>query len=215
MTRFLPALALALLLAGAPLTAHAEETPKADDRVTLDLSAEDWVTTQTARVAINVEAAVTDKTAGVMRADMIKAVNDLVKTDWRLTEFNRVQDQTGLERWSAIYEARVPEAQLNGLGEAVKKSSKAGMQLSIGDIDFTPTLAEMESTRAALRSQIYKQANDQLGVLNAAIPGRGFRIAFINLTGESSPPMPQPMMMRQGRVMSSAMVAPAIAGGAP
>ncbi len=86
---------------------------------------------------------------------MTKAVNNLAKADWRLTSFNRSEDQTGLERWSATFEARLPETDLNGLAETAKKISKAGMQLTIADIDFSPTLEEMETARAGLRTQVY------------------------------------------------------------
>lgn len=208
MKRSLPVLLFVFALAAVP-GARAQEFPghQQDDRVIIDLSGEDWVTTKTARVMVSVEAAVSAATAGSTREEMFKAVNGLVKADWRLTEFNRSQDQTGLERWSASFEARVPENQLSGLGDEVKKASKAGLQLSVGTIDFSPTLDEMEIARAGLRAQITKQANDQLAAINAAIPGRNYRIALIDFTGDEQSPLPQPRPMH--RVMSMAMAAAA------
>lgn len=70
--------ALVLLLLCTPVMVQADEI-KMDDRVVFDIAAEDWVSTKTARVVVSVEAAVTGNTAGTMRADMTKAVNDLVK----------------------------------------------------------------------------------------------------------------------------------------
>jgi hypothetical protein len=206
---------IALLLIGSNV--RAEDMPRPDDRVIFDVSGEDWVMTKTAHVSINVEAAVSDKNAGTMRGDMVKAVNDLAKSDWRLTNFNRSQDQTGLERWSASFEARLPENTLNGLGDSVKKASKPGLQLSVGDIDFSPTLEEMEAARGGLRTKIYKEVNDQLAALNAAMPGRTYRIAMINFTGNSDEPGPMPMprvvrgqanMVMQTAAMASAPAAP-------
>ncbi len=184
---------LALFLLSFPLPSFAGE-PKPDDRVIFDLSAEDWVTTKTARVTVSVEAAVSGNSAGAMS----KAVGDLVKTDWRLVSFNRDQDNTGLERWSAEYEARVPEAELTGLYENAKKLSKAGMQLSISAIDFTPTLEETQAANAQLRAKIYKMASEQLATLNASLPGRAYRIALINFTSdnEAVAPRPMPQVMR-------------------
>jgi len=184
-----------------------------DDRVMFDVSAEDWVTTKTAHVTVEVEAAVSASTAGTTRAEMTKTVDSLAKADWRLTSFNRSQDQTGLERWSATFEARVAETDLNGLGETAKKLSKAGLQLSIADIDFSPTLQEMEAARASLRTQVYKIANDQLTALNASLPGRAYRIALINFTGDedNAQPMPRIVRGRPGVVMNMAMAAPAAA----
>jgi hypothetical protein len=147
-----------------------------------------------------------------MREDMMKAVSDLAKTDWRLVSFNRNLDQTGLERWSAVFEARLPENELSGLAERAKKAGKAGLQLSVAGVDFSPTLDEMEAARAALRAKIYKQANDQLTALNTSLPGRGYRIALIDFSGEEGVPPPMPMvargMMKSNVMMGAAAPAP-------
>jgi hypothetical protein len=153
---------------------------KPDDTVSLELSAEDWVTTKTARVDLDVEAAVSAANEGTMRADMTKAVNDAAKGDWRLTNFTRSTDQTGMERWSVTFEARLPETALNGLTDAVKKASKAGMQLKVDTVDFTPTLEETEAAKAALRTRVMKDANDQLATLNTTLAGRQYRISDIS-----------------------------------
>ncbi len=155
---------------------------KPDDTVIIDLAAEDWVTTKTARVMVNVEASVSSSTAGTTRAAMTKALDDMIKTEWRLISFNRNQDSTGMEHWSAMYEARVPEGQLSGINEQAKKVSKPGMQLSVSNIDFSPTLDETQAALGLLRTKIYKMANEQLAALNATLTGRGYRIAMINFT---------------------------------
>lgn len=171
--------ALALLFASFPLAAQAEDY-KPDDRVIFDLTAEDWVNTKSARLTVNVEASVNSASAGTTRAAMTKALADLIKTDWRLISFSRDQDSTGMEHWSALHEARVPENQLSGIHEAVKKLSKPGMQLSVSGIDFSPTLDEIQAAMGLLRTKIYKMANEQLAALNATMPGRNYRIALIN-----------------------------------
>ena len=183
---------LAVFLLSFPAQSFANE-PKPDDRVIFDVSAEDWVNTKTARVTVSVEASVGGNTAGTMRAAMAKAVNDLVKADWRLVSFNRDQDPSAMERWSAEYEARVQETDLSGLYENAKKLSKAGMQLSVSSIDFSPTLDEMQSAYGQLRAKIYKMAGEQLAALNASLPGRPYRIALINFTGDNEVVMPRPM----------------------
>lgn len=198
-------LCLALLLCGVAMPALAEEA-KPDDRVTLSLQAENWVTTSTARVVVQVDAAVAGSGAGSMREAMQKAVEGVVKAEWRLTGFSRGNDATGLERWNASYEARVPESALGGIHDTVKKASKAGMQLTVSEIAFDPTLAETEAAQAKLRTDIYKQANDQLTALNTAIPGRQYRIGAIDFMPQGiMPPMPvmmaRPMM---GRVATMA-----------
>lgn len=201
---------LALLLCSAP--AFAEET-KPEDSVAINLSSEAWVTTQTARVTVAVEAAVNSGTAGTARSEMAKAVESISKAEWRLISFNRGQDQTGMERWSARFEARLPENQLSGLGETAKKQSKAGMQLSVVAIDFSPTLAEIEETNSKLRTQLYKDAVEQLGELNSAIPGRNYRIATINFSGNDSAPRPM-HMPRSFKAATMDSMESAIAGAA-
>ena len=181
-----------------PFATRAEEF-KPDDRVIFDVSAEDWVTTKTARVIADVEASVSGATAGTTRAAMTKALDDLVKTDWRLISFNRNQDQTGMERWSATFEARLPENLLSGLNENAKKVSKPGLQVSVSNIDFSPTLDETQTAMGLLRAKIYKMANDQLAALNTALPGRAYRIALINFTPEMMDGGTKPMMLKAMR----------------
>jgi predicted secreted protein len=200
---------LSLLVLSFAAPALADTTAKPDDTVSYNLSAEDWVTTKTAHVVLGVEAAVSASNAGALRADMTKAINDAAKADWRLTGFNRIQDQTGMERWSVMFDARLSETSLNGLADAVKKASKAGMQIAIESIDFTPTLDETEAARTELRTRLLKEAGEQLAALNGTLPGRGYRIAQINFEPENVPvPMP-------GRMMAKPMVMSAMASSAP
>ncbi len=194
----------ALLFSAAPVLA--EEDFKPDDRVSFMLSTEGWATTTTARVVVSVDAAVSGAAAGNARADMQKAVGNIAKADWRLTDFSRSQDTTGLERWNASFEARIPESELGGIHDAAKKASKAGMQLTVQEVAFDPTLAEVETVKAKLRADLYKQANDQLGTINVAIPGRQYRITAIDFMNNSMPPMApmmRPMMMAKNMAMAA------------
>lgn len=189
---------------------------KPDDTVSLSLSAEDWVTTKTARVVVMIEAAVSSSNAGSMRAEMMKSVNELAKADWRLTSFNRSLDQTGLERWSTSLEARLPESDLSSLNDNSKKLSKAGMQLSIGQIDFSPTLEETETTRAQLRTKIYKDINDTLSTLNTAFPGRNYRVGNIEFNTDNVI-VPTPMIPGRSNMMKAVSMlasAPAVSSDA-
>ncbi len=211
-TRFL----VACLFACTACPALAEEY-KPDDRVSFDLVAEGWAATTTARVTVDVNAAVAGASAGTMRADMQKAVNDVAKSEWRLIGFSRSQDSTGLERWNAQFEARVAENALGGIHDTAKKLSKAGMQLTITEIAFDPTLAEIEAVKAKLRGELYKQINDQLAVLNAAVPGRQYRVGTVDFNGVGGgvPPMaPRPMMMKATMMAMDGSVASS-EGGAP
>jgi len=194
------------------LPAHADDGTKPDDEVSFNLSAEEWVTTKTARVVLNVQAAVNASNAGSMRSDMIKAVNEIAKTDWRMTDFSRTQDQTGMDRWSVSFEARLPENDLNSMTDKAKKASKAGMQISVDNMDFSPSLDEMEASRAALRLRLFKEAGEQLSALNTALPGRTYRISSITFDMPSHSPafrrgQSKGMMERASMAMAPAPIA--------
>lgn len=194
----------AFLFSTAPVLA--EEGYKPDDRVSFMLSTEGWATTTTARVTVSVDAAVSGAAAGNARAEMQKAVGTIAKADWRLTDFSRSQDTTGLERWNASFEARIAESELGGIHDAAKKASKAGMQLTVQEVAFDPTLAEVEAVKARLRADLYKQANDQLATINATIPGRAYRITAIDFMNNHMPTMPpvmRPMAMAKNMAMTA------------
>jgi uncharacterized protein YggE len=197
-----PFLLASLLIFSFTIPALAEDTSKPDDMVAFNLVAEDWVTTKTAHVTLDVEAAVSAATAGSMRADMANAVNEVAKSDWRLVGFNRSQDQTGMERWSVSFDARLPESDLGTLADAAKKASKAGMQISVSNVDFSPTLEETEATRAGLRTHLIKEASDQLATLNTELPGRTYRIAQIDFDTDNTPPQPRMLRKPVGMAMS-------------
>ncbi len=155
--------------------------PPQNDTVTLNLSLEDWVQTQTARTEISVDASLPGSDAGKVRADMLSAVKTLAQgAEWRFTGFDRNQDASGLEHWHAVLEARLPEAQLGGLSDRAKQASKPGLQLKVQNVDFTPTLAEVEATNAKLRVEMYKKVNEALAQLNQAEPDRKYRIQRVN-----------------------------------
>ncbi len=201
---------LVLLLAALPASASAQVMPRPDDAVSLSLSAEGWVTTRTARTVIMVNAAVSSETAGKTRAAMLKAVRKLAPdAEWRLISFHRSQDKSGLENWRTRFEARLPEKALGGLGERTQKASRAGMKLSVSTVDFTPTLAETEAARAALRQNIMRQATSELKAVNEAFPGRHFRVMQIAFGGAKiRPGNPRTAMMKAEAAMDYAAAAP-------
>jgi hypothetical protein len=186
----------------APILAY----PPQNDTVSLSLVTEDWVQTQTARTELSVDASLPGSDAGKVRGDILASVKSLAQNaDWRFTVFDRNQDASGLEHWHAVVEARLPETQLGGLSDRAKQSSKPGLQIKVQTVDFTPTLAEVEATRAKLRSDMYKKVNEALAQLNQSEPDRKYRIMRIDFNGPiAGAPMPK---------MARAMAAPM--GGEP
>ncbi|NBX73041.1 MAG: hypothetical protein EBQ89_01950 [Alphaproteobacteria bacterium] len=204
------AVLLAALLLAAPALAG---DIKPDDTVVFHISAEEWVSTDTARVTVQVEAAADGAKTATLRSDMKNAVMAMAKGEWRLTNFYRSQDSTGLERWNATYEARLPENILGGLFEKAKTASKPGMQLTVGEMDFTPTLDEVQNVQQKLRYQLAQKAAAQIVELNNALPGRQYRLSSLSF-GEMGFASPMAMMKRGGpEMMTMAADAPDAAVG--
>jgi predicted secreted protein len=180
--------ALSLALVALPLSvtpAAAQERaagfPPLQDQVVLQLSVEDWVQTQTARVTLEVNAAIQGGDAGKVRDEMVAASKKVAAGDWRIIHFDRSADASGLERWTASLEARLAEKDLGGIADRAKQGSRPGLQVTVGNVDFTPTLAETETARSRLRETLYKRVTEELGRLNAVAGDRKFRIARIDL----------------------------------
>jgi hypothetical protein len=207
MKRVLAPLALFLTLATTP-PAWAQVPPPVMDQVVLDLTAEDWVGTETARVTVSADAAASGADAGTQRSDLLTAINGLTPgTQWRIVSFDRSTDQAGLERWRALAEVRLPETALGGLSDKARQASRPGLQLRIGSIEFTPTLAETEAVRARLRSEIYGKAASELEALERSFPGRKFRIGNIDFADQ--PPMPYARKTREDMQPMAMAAAPA------
>lgn len=201
----------ALVLIGAS-GAQAQVQPRHDE-IVLELSAEEWVETETARVVIAVDLAISAGQFGQARSEVegdLRAISP--KGVWRLTQFNKLRDEAGYERWRMLAEARLPGKVLSSLGATVKNVSRSGRAFHLQAIDYTPTLAEREAARASLRARLYAEAGREVAAINKAFPGRDFRIGHIDFTGQVM--MGRPMMdnARTTRVMASqAMADPATA----
>jgi len=168
-----------------------DEMPR--DEIVLQLSAEDWVETKTARVIAAADVAIAGEARDAVRDRMLGALKKLSpEADWRLSQFARSQDSAGLERWRVTAEARLPEKALGGLDERAKSLSQPGLQLRVANIQFTPTLEEREATVAALRARIYEQAKQEAAAAAKTWPDRGYRVARVDF--QPQPIRPMPMM---------------------
>ena len=189
MRRLLATASLAALCLAVPLAARAQFLPApVQDHVGFSLSAEDWVKTDTAEVTLVVEAASPSGDAGSARSEVMKAAQSVAEAPWQAIRFDRQQDQAGLDHWQAVLRARLPEAKLGGLGERARRVSRAGLQVRVDQVEFTPTLAETEAVRSRLRAEIYRRATEELASANKSFPDRGYRIAGIDFQ-ESRQPM--------------------------
>lgn len=195
-----PALILAAALYAAPAAATTEFTfppPVYQDDMVLNLAAETWVKSETAKVSLVVDAAMQGADAAALRDDLVKAARAVAeKGDWRVVALDRQPDGAGLDRWRAVLEARLPDGQIANLNDRARKASRPGLQIVVAAVDFAPTLAEVEAALADLRLRIYRQAADEVARLKSVFPDRTFRVSAVDFTNDPAPPhmLPQPRM---------------------
>lgn len=209
-------LLLNCLFAPLPAAAQAPSWPKPDDTITVQLSAEDYVTATTGKVVLSVNAALKDADAASTRKEILAGAQKIAKTNWRITSFNKSTDQAGLERWSAALEARLPEAQLTGMTNAAKSASRPGLQFTLNSTELSPTLEELEAGRAKLRETLLAKANEELARVNKNAGGRTYRIGAIEYGALGAAPMIMknaPMMARMAEMNVQAGSMAADSGG--
>ncbi len=174
----------------------AENCTYSPPQVSLQLTAEDWVSTHTAKVTLVWDASLNKKQLINAQADFQQALNKFAaNTIWHITEFTRSPSKTNLEQVHAVAEARLLETDLASLRDTAKNLSSEGQLYSIQDIVYTPSSAEISSARAQLRSQIYSQAKDELARLNSTYPNVGYRLYNISFSGVNGQMMPTPNFM--------------------
>jgi hypothetical protein len=160
----------------------------ADDEVMLELAAEKWVETETAKVRLVADLAVQSGGYVGARTDLLTKLKDFSgSAKWRIVEFNRLAEEAGFERWQLVAEARVQESELSPLGEKVKSATRPGLSLRIGNVDFTPTEAERREALAELRREIYAKAAAEVKALNSIFTDRHYRVRLINFTSHMRP----------------------------
>lgn len=161
--------------------------------VVLQLQSEQWVTTNTAEVIIGIDATLDKLGLLQVRDNVLKNLTALAKADWHLTDFNQMQNESGLEQLHIVANARVPEALLSGLRDQAKVMSKPGLAFHVLAINFTPSLGEIESAKANLRSDLYTAAQDEVVRLNKVYHDQKYVIHSINFS-DAQPPMPMMAM---------------------
>lgn len=170
-------------------------SPPISNQVAFEVSAEQWVTTKTAKVVVAVNAAVNEQQLVNAYGDISQKLQKLMgDAQWHITAFDRTTDKTGLEQLSITAETRLPESNLSTLKEKLKVASKAGETYTVASVDYTPTLAERETAESALRTQIYNQIKNELAQLNATFPNQKYSLHSINFMQETAP-MPGPLML--------------------
>jgi len=177
------------------------------DRVIYNVQVEQWASTDTAKVIVRVNA--------TLNADQLAKAHDNImtnlkkiadQTEWHITSYNRRKSQSGLEQLNVIAQARLAKNQLPPLRRKAKAVSKSGETYRIQDIRFTPSLAEIEKVRNALREKVYNQVKGEIAALNRVYPEQHYYLHNVNFLG--------PQVMPQQKFRTAAMMSAADVGSA-
>lgn len=178
------------------------------DKVIFQVSAKESVTTQTALLSVTVNATLNNADLVKARADIMSNLGKIAKGDWQLTQFDRSQDNSGLEKLYVAAQARVPQASLTDIYQQAKTVSKPGATYEISAVEFKPSLTEFQQVRSDLREKLYQQVNNELGRLNKVYGNQTYSVnRIIFFEGDMPIPMNQTYKSREMNTMVMAAAA--------
>lgn len=177
-----------------PLFANAQSCSTLLPQITMQLSAEDWVTTQTAKVTVVLDASLKKDQLATAQENFTASLNKIASdVKWHIIEFSRTGAKSNLEQVHAVAEARLSEKAVAGVRERAQAQSGEGQSYTIQDIVYSPSQEEMSALSAKLRAQIYDQAKEELTRLNMVYASPKFSIYSINFTNSLNQPGPNYM----------------------
>lgn len=157
-------------------TAFSQDNPPPLDEVSFTLTAQEWAKTDKAKVTIAVNAALDKMALAKMREQIMSNLNKIAKGNWHITDFERSQDSSGLEKLYVEAEARINETALTNVNAQAQDVSQAGITYKVLNIDFTPSIADIEKVKKTLRDTIYHQAQTELTTLNTLYPEQKYAV---------------------------------------
>lgn len=188
---------LSLFIANTVSATCCHSSPPMND-VTFTLTAQEWAKTDQAKVTVAVNATLNKMALAKMREQIMGNLNKIAQGSWHITEFERSQDSSGLEKLYVEAEARINEKNLSNVNAQATEVSQAGIKYKILNIDFTPSTADIEKVKKNLRSTIYRDAQTEIATLNGVYPGQKYvlhEIHFGEFVASSSAVRAQMMMV--------------------
>jgi hypothetical protein len=135
--------------------------------VSYQLAMEQWVNTQTALVTVSIAANVGQSGLADLQKSMNERLNQLGSgVSWHMIQFNRSEDQSGLEQVNATAQARILQSQLAEIREKAKTISKPGIKYVISDISYEPSVADVQTVKEQLRNQMYQKIEQEIQLLS-------------------------------------------------
>lgn len=180
------------------------------DKVAFQISAKQWVKTQSALLSVTVNAVLTRADLVRARADIMAHLNKVAPGDWHLTQFSRSQDNSGLDKLLVNAQARVSQSVLTDIYQNAKAVSRPGETYTISGVEFQPSLEEIQQVKASLRAELYVKINQEINQLNKVYVEQHYTINRINFVeGDIPPPVTREFSNEAPRAMMNATISAA------
>lgn len=178
------------------------------DRVGFQVSAKQWVTTNSVLLTININATLNNADLIKARTEIMDKLNQIAKGDWHLIQFDRSQDDSGLEKLFVQAQARIEQGALTDIYQHAKNVTKPGATYEVATIEFKPSLDEVQQARSQLRQKLYQQVQEEIIRMNKVYTGQNYSLNTLEFIEGEAPVMPQ-QKMYQAREMVNTMAMPA------
>jgi len=177
-------------------TAYADSDYKRPilNKVAYTISAESWVKSDSAVVTVSVNASLKDGQMATIHQDVLNKLSKIADGDWHITQFNRNESQSGLEQVGIVAEVRLADSNLADIPANAKKVSEPGETYKVENVEFKPSLAQVEKTRDDLRVKIYKDIAAQQKQLNSVFDDQHYQVNTVNFLPTEIQPGPRVMM---------------------
>ena len=181
------------------------------DTVTFQMVAKQWVSTKTALLKVNVNVTLGNADFVKARADIMEKLSKIAPGEWHLTQFDRSQDTSGLEKLSVSAELRVLQNLLTNVYLNAKSVSKPGASYEIGSVEFKPSIEEIQGVRTQLRERLYQQVQDELARINKVYTSQNYTLNYLSVVEGDVGAFPQPKFVTTTNAMAISAAEPTLA----
>jgi hypothetical protein len=174
------------------------------DKINFQLAAKQWVTTQTALLEVNINVTLNNADLVKARTDIMDRLNKIAQGEWHLIEFNRSQDNSGLEKLYVQAQARVNQGALTYIYKNAKDVSLPGAQYEISMVDFKPSFEETQAILMQVRQKLYQQITEELARINKTYPGQNYSVSNLVFVPGINPAPPRVYQAKTLNTMANA-----------
>ena len=189
---------MGLVCASVFATSYADDQ-SCQNQISMQLQEEGWVSSSTSQVTVSIQAATNKDNSSAVVAGITQKLKSVVKDPitWRLVDLSTEKNSAGLFAISAKMSARLNNAQLTELQNAIESLNKAGEQYKVEGIDYQPTLAEIADENTRLRVLLYKDVLGQEQIINSAFSDKKYQLQTLSFDSPYTA-TPRPMVMFAG-----------------